>query len=132
MSRCARSSRRLGRIACACPLRAGRIGKRHNGQRQSGPPRQRENGRRAKPAGCIEERQQHQRTLRYRAAKTAAKPIARSKIARHHEGLRMTATALAWRKTRELPFIGGLIALAWLTLLVWQRSPYGRYLDHGQ
>jgi hypothetical protein len=44
----------------------------------------------------------------------------------------MTATALAWRKTRELPFIGGLIALAWLTLLVWQRSPYGRYLDHGQ
>lgn len=25
-----------------------------------------------------------------------------------------------------------LIALAWLGLVVWGQSPYGRYLDHGQ
>jgi predicted metal-binding membrane protein len=31
-----------------------------------------------------------------------------------------------------LPVIGGLIALAWLTLLLWELSPYGRYLDHGR
>ncbi len=31
-----------------------------------------------------------------------------------------------------LPLIGGLIAFAWLTLLLWEHSPYGRYLDHGQ
>jgi len=31
-----------------------------------------------------------------------------------------------------LPLIGGLIALAWFTLLIWEQSPYGRYLDHGQ
>jgi predicted metal-binding membrane protein len=31
----------------------------------------------------------------------------------------------AWR-----PVIAGLIALAWLT--IWEQSPYGRYLDHGQ
>jgi len=28
--------------------------------------------------------------------------------------------------------IGSLITLAWLTLWIWDRSPYGRYLDHGQ
>jgi predicted metal-binding membrane protein len=33
----------------------------------------------------------------------------------------------AWR-----PVIAGLIALAWLTLVIWELSPYGRYLDHGQ
>jgi predicted metal-binding membrane protein len=33
----------------------------------------------------------------------------------------------AWR-----PVIAGLVALAWLTLLIWEQSPYGRYLDHGQ
>ncbi len=33
----------------------------------------------------------------------------------------------AWR-----PVIAGLIALAWLTLIIWERSSYGRYLDHGQ
>ena len=33
----------------------------------------------------------------------------------------------AWR-----PVVAGLIALAWLTLLIWEQSPYGRYLDHGQ
>lgn len=42
----------------------------------------------------------------------------------------MTARATVWRKPAPL-LIGGLIALAWLTLLAWQRSPYGRYLDHG-
>ena len=27
--------------------------------------------------------------------------------------------------------MGGLIALAWLALAIWARSPYGRFLDHG-
>lgn len=30
-----------------------------------------------------------------------------------------------------LPVLAGLIALAWVTLWAWSRSPYGRYLDHG-
>lgn len=28
--------------------------------------------------------------------------------------------------------IASLVSLAWLTLWIWSRSPYGRYLDHGQ
>ncbi|MBI4529859.1 MAG: DUF2182 domain-containing protein [Deltaproteobacteria bacterium] len=28
--------------------------------------------------------------------------------------------------------IGSLVTLSWLTLWIWGRSPYGRYLDHGQ
>jgi predicted metal-binding membrane protein len=28
--------------------------------------------------------------------------------------------------------IGALVALAWMTLWIWDRSPYGRYLDHGR
>jgi predicted metal-binding membrane protein len=28
--------------------------------------------------------------------------------------------------------IGSLVILAWLTLWIWDRSPYGRYLDHGR
>jgi predicted metal-binding membrane protein len=36
------------------------------------------------------------------------------------------------RRDAWLPVIGGLIALAWLTLAVWEQSPYGRYLDHGE
>src|SRR6266571_9123796 len=28
--------------------------------------------------------------------------------------------------------ITSLIILAWLTLWIWNRSPYGRYLDHGR
>jgi predicted metal-binding membrane protein len=36
------------------------------------------------------------------------------------------------RRHLFLPLISGLIALAWLTLLAWEQSPYGRYLDHGQ
>lgn len=31
-----------------------------------------------------------------------------------------------------LPVIGLLIALAWLTLWVWEQSPYGRYLNHAE
>jgi len=31
-----------------------------------------------------------------------------------------------------LPLMGGLIALTWLTLWIWEQSPYGRYLDHGR
>ena len=31
-----------------------------------------------------------------------------------------------------LPFFIGLIALAWLALFIWERSPYGRYLTHGE
>jgi len=31
-----------------------------------------------------------------------------------------------------LPVVGGLIALAWITLALWAQSPYGRYLDHGE
>jgi predicted metal-binding membrane protein len=30
-----------------------------------------------------------------------------------------------------LLFMGMLVALAWLTLWIWEQSPYGRYLDHG-
>jgi predicted metal-binding membrane protein len=35
------------------------------------------------------------------------------------------------RRGPFLPVIGALIALAWATLVLWERSPYGRYLDHG-
>jgi predicted metal-binding membrane protein len=31
-----------------------------------------------------------------------------------------------------LPLLGSVIALAWLTLWMWERSPYGRYLSHGE
>jgi predicted metal-binding membrane protein len=31
-----------------------------------------------------------------------------------------------------LPVVGGLVGLAWLTLAIWEQSPYGRYLDHGR
>jgi predicted metal-binding membrane protein len=36
------------------------------------------------------------------------------------------------RRAAFLPLVGGLIAFAWLALLLWERSPYGRYLDHGR
>jgi predicted metal-binding membrane protein len=29
-----------------------------------------------------------------------------------------------------VPIVAGLITLAWVTLWVWERSPYGRYLSH--
>ncbi len=35
------------------------------------------------------------------------------------------------RRGAFLPVVGSLVALAWLTLALWERSPYGRYLDHG-
>jgi predicted metal-binding membrane protein len=31
-----------------------------------------------------------------------------------------------------LPVLVSLIALAWVTLFVWERSPYGRYLSHAE
>jgi predicted metal-binding membrane protein len=41
-----------------------------------------------------------------------------------------------WRLVRApglfLPLAGGLIGLAWAALLLWEISPYGRYLNHGQ
>jgi predicted metal-binding membrane protein len=36
------------------------------------------------------------------------------------------------RREAWLPVIGCLIALSWLTLAIWEQSPYGRYLDHGE
>jgi predicted metal-binding membrane protein len=48
-----------------------------------------------------------------------------------HRSLRVPVIALERRRAFPL-LIGGLIALAWLTLLLWERSSYRRYLDHGQ
>lgn len=31
-----------------------------------------------------------------------------------------------------LPVLGAMVMLAWVTLWLWARSPYGRYLDHGE
>ena len=31
-----------------------------------------------------------------------------------------------------LPCLAGMIVLAWAVLLMWERSPYGRYLTHGE
>ena len=31
-----------------------------------------------------------------------------------------------------VPLMAGLFVLLWLALLLWQASPYGRYLDHGR
>src|SRR3974390_2422850 len=36
------------------------------------------------------------------------------------------------RRDVWLPVMGSLVALAWLTLAIWEQSPYGRYLDHGE
>ena len=36
------------------------------------------------------------------------------------------------RRDLFLPAIGSLVAVAWLTLWVWERSPYGRYLSHAE
>ena len=35
------------------------------------------------------------------------------------------------RRRVFVPVLAGLIALAWFALWAWARSPYGRYLDHG-
>jgi len=37
-----------------------------------------------------------------------------------------------YRRDAWLPAVGGLIVWAWLTLTLWEQSPYGRYLDHGE
>lgn len=38
-----------------------------------------------------------------------------------------------WASRRQfLLFTGMLVTLAWLTLWIWEQSPYGRYLDHGR
>jgi predicted metal-binding membrane protein len=31
-----------------------------------------------------------------------------------------------------MPVLGCLIGLSWVTLFLWEKSPYGRYLDHGR
>jgi predicted metal-binding membrane protein len=31
-----------------------------------------------------------------------------------------------------MPIMSGLIGLAWIALFLWEQSPYGRYLEHGQ
>jgi predicted metal-binding membrane protein len=36
------------------------------------------------------------------------------------------------RRDLFLPAIGSLVAVAWLTLWAWERSPYGRYLSHAE
>lgn len=36
------------------------------------------------------------------------------------------------RRGAFLPILGALIALAWIALALWEQSPYGRYLDHGE
>jgi len=37
----------------------------------------------------------------------------------------------ALSRSRFLPLMAALSATAWLTLWLWGRSPYSRYLDHG-
>jgi predicted metal-binding membrane protein len=37
----------------------------------------------------------------------------------------------ALSRSRFLPLMATLVAAAWLTLWLWGRSPYSRYLDHG-
>src|SRR5689334_18992083 len=43
--------------------------------------------------------------------------------------------ARLWRAAHApgwfMPIMGGLTGLSWLVLLLWEQSPYGRYLDHG-
>jgi predicted metal-binding membrane protein len=39
---------------------------------------------------------------------------------------------LSARRGPFVPLMAGLIVLLWLALLLWQASPYGRYLDHGR
>ena len=42
------------------------------------------------------------------------------------------AVSLLDRRGAFLQLIGGLAVFAWLALLLWELSPYGRYLNHGQ
>jgi predicted metal-binding membrane protein len=47
----------------------------------------------------------------------------------------MSAVAASPRAARHrrvfVPVLAALVALAWLSLWAWARSPYGRYLEHG-
>jgi predicted metal-binding membrane protein len=46
----------------------------------------------------------------------------------------VAASASMTTMSRRGPFlllISSLIVLAWITLLIWEQSPYGRYLNHG-
>ena len=36
------------------------------------------------------------------------------------------------RRSYLVPLLSGLVALSWLTLWIWEQSPYGRFLDHGR
>jgi predicted metal-binding membrane protein len=36
------------------------------------------------------------------------------------------------RRSLFLPLMGGLVALTWVFLWVWEQSPFGRYLNHGR
>ena len=36
------------------------------------------------------------------------------------------------QRSAFLPLVGCLIVFAWIVLFLWEASPYGRYLDHGQ
>ena len=42
------------------------------------------------------------------------------------------ANATLDRRRTFLPLLTALIALAWVTLILWSSSPYGRYLEHGR
>ncbi len=43
----------------------------------------------------------------------------------------MTAEQPISHRSLFLPIVGGLTVLAWAALFLWEQSPYGRYLDHG-
>src|ERR1700674_5310687 len=45
------------------------------------------------------------------------------------QGLRIARAAAS--QGAFMPLMGALVALAWVALVIWERSPYGRYLDHG-
>ena len=36
------------------------------------------------------------------------------------------------RRSYVVPLLSGLVALSWLTLWIWEGSPYGRFLGHGR
>jgi predicted metal-binding membrane protein len=46
----------------------------------------------------------------------------------------MTAAGLLAPLTRNwlTPVMAGLVGMAWITLYLWEQSPYGRYLEHGR
>jgi predicted metal-binding membrane protein len=47
-------------------------------------------------------------------------------------GDRLADTRTPRARNWFMPIMAGLIGMAWATLLLWERSPYGRYLDHGR